>query len=45
MFKAFFKDGMNRSQAVEWLTTNENIDHPIVKTFLDFTAKSQRGLG
>ena len=45
VFKAFFKDGMNRSQAVEWLTTNENIDHPIVKTFLDFTAKSQRGLG
>ena len=45
MFKAFFKDGLNRSQAVEWLRANEDIEHRVVKTFLDFTADSQRGLG
>lgn len=45
MFKAFFKDGLNRSQAVEWLRANEDIEHRVVKTFLNFTAESQRGLG
>ena len=45
IFKAFFKDGLNRSQAVEWLRANEDIEHRMVKTFLDFTADSQRGLG
>lgn len=44
VFKAFYKDGLNRSQALEFLKENEDIEHPVVKTFLDFTADSQRGL-
>ncbi|MCH6554937.1 MAG: hypothetical protein IH793_12380 [Acidobacteria bacterium] len=45
VFKAFFKDGLNRTQAVEWLREHEDVESPVVKTFLDFTADSQRGLG
>lgn len=44
VFKAFYKEGLNRSQAIEKLTVTESIEHPVVKTFLDFTADSQRGL-
>ena len=44
VFKAFYKDGLNRRQAIEFLQANEDIEHPVVRTFLDFTAHSQRGL-
>jgi UDP-N-acetylglucosamine acyltransferase len=44
VFKAFYKEGLNRSQAVEKLRSSTDVEHPIVKTFLDFTAHSQRGL-
>lgn len=44
VFKAFYKDGLNRTQALEHLKENEDIEHPVVKTFLNFTADSQRGL-
>lgn len=44
VFKAFYKDGLNRSQAIEKLRTSEDIESRVVKTFLDFTADSQRGL-
>ena len=44
VFKAFYKDGLNRTQAIECLRENEDIEHPVVKTFLQFTAGSQRGL-
>lgn len=44
VFKAFYKDGLNRSQALDHLKENEDIAHPVVKAFLDFTADSQRGL-
>ena len=44
VFKAFYKDGLNRSQALEKLKATEDLDSRVVKTFLDFTAHSQRGL-
>jgi UDP-N-acetylglucosamine acyltransferase len=44
VFKAFYKDGLNRTQALESLKENEAVEHPVVKAFLDFTADSQRGL-
>jgi UDP-N-acetylglucosamine acyltransferase len=44
VFKTFYKDGLNRSQAIEKLRASEEIDSRVVKTFLDFTADSQRGL-
>lgn len=44
VFKTFYKDGLNRSQAIEKLRASEEIDSRVVKTFLDFTAESQRGL-
>ena len=45
VFKAFYKDGLNRSQALEKLQASVDIESRVVKTFLDFTADSQRGLG
>lgn len=44
VFKVFYKAGFNRSQAVAQLAADQAIDHPVVKTFLDFTADSERGL-
>ena len=44
VFKTFYKDGLNRSQAIEKLRASEEIDSRVVKIFLDFTAESQRGL-
>lgn len=44
VFKAFYKEGLNRSQAIAALKESEDIEHRVVKTFLDFTARSQRGL-
>ncbi len=44
VFKAFYKDGLNRSQAIDFLKQNEDVDHQIVKAFLGFTAHSRRGL-
>ena len=44
VFKTFYKDGLNRSQAIEKLRASEEIDSRVVKIFLNFTAESQRGL-
>jgi UDP-N-acetylglucosamine acyltransferase len=44
VFKAFYKEGLNRSQAIAKLEQCEDIEHRVVKTFLQFTAASQRGL-
>lgn len=44
VFKAFYKDGLNRTQAIDALRESTDIEHRVVKTFLDFTAGSQRGL-
>ena len=39
-----YKDGLNRTQALAHLKENEDFELPVVKTFLNFTADSQRGL-
>ena len=44
MFKIIYKEGLNRSQAIEKLQTTENADSPIVKNFIEFVASSERGL-
>jgi UDP-N-acetylglucosamine acyltransferase len=44
VFKAFYKEGLNRSQAIEALKESEEIEQRVVKTFLQFTAESQRGI-
>ena len=43
-FKIFYKDGLNRSQAIDRLNASEDVDSPIVKTFLDFISISERGI-
>ncbi|MFT5836630.1 MAG: UDP-N-acetylglucosamine acyltransferase [Candidatus Azotimanducaceae bacterium] len=44
VFKMFYKEGLNRRQAVEKLRAEMSDDNEIVKTFLAFVAGSERGL-
>ncbi len=44
VFKAFYREGLNRSQAAEKLLAEEPAESPIVTTFLAFTEGSNRGL-
>ncbi|MEM8867047.1 MAG: acyl-ACP--UDP-N-acetylglucosamine O-acyltransferase [Verrucomicrobiota bacterium] len=44
VFKLFYKEGLNRTQAVEKLQADVDLSHPVAKTFLAFASKSQRGL-
>ena len=44
VFKTFYKDGLNRSQAIEKLHATEDVENAIVKNFIDFALASERGL-
>jgi len=44
LFKTFYKDGLNRTQAVDQLRTWQDADSRVVKAFVDFIAQSQRGV-
>jgi UDP-N-acetylglucosamine acyltransferase len=44
IYKLFYKDGLNRSQAIEQLQSSEDAVHPMARTFLDFAQSSERGL-
>ena len=44
VFKIFYKDGLNRSQAINKLNASEDVESRVVKTFLDFISVSERGL-
>jgi UDP-N-acetylglucosamine acyltransferase len=44
VFKAFYKEGLNRSQALQKLQTTEDMGNAIVKKFTDFILASERGL-
>jgi UDP-N-acetylglucosamine acyltransferase len=44
VFKAFYREGLNRKQAAEKLRCDVEIDHAIVQAFLKFAAGSGRGL-
>lgn len=44
VFKTFYKDGLNRSQAIEKLGMTEDLQNPVVRKFIDFAAASERGL-
>lgn len=44
VFKAFYKEGLNRSQALQKLRTTEDLENIIVKNFTDFVLASERGL-
>jgi len=43
VFKIFYKEGLNRSQAIEKLKTTEDAKSIIVRNFIDFAAASERG--
>lgn len=44
LFKIFYKEGLNRSQAAERIESDQLSDHAIARTFIDFVSKSERGL-
>lgn len=44
VLKAFYREGLNRSQAIEKLRTTEDMESSIVKNFVNFVAASERGL-
>lgn len=44
VFKVFYKEDLNRSQAVEKLHAIVDVENTIVKCFIDFVAESERGL-
>jgi len=44
VFKAFYREGLNRRQAAEKLRADSKMDHALVREFLAFAEKSQRGL-
>lgn len=44
VFKTFYKEGLNRSQALDKLRITEDMENIIVKNFTDFVIASERGL-
>ena len=44
IYKTFYKDGLNRSQAIDRLSKNESNKHSLYEEFLKFIAASERGL-
>lgn len=44
VFKAFYREGLNRSQALDKLRATEDMENVIVKNFTDFVVASERGL-
>jgi UDP-N-acetylglucosamine acyltransferase len=44
IFKAFYKEGLNRGQAVEKIKTYAQENDPVLKVFLEFVSESGRGL-
>ncbi len=43
-FKIIYREGLNRSQAVERLKLLPSADHRVIRALLDFIARSERGL-
>jgi len=44
VFKAFYRDGLNRRQAMEKIRCDVDFEHQIVQTFVQFTEGSGRGI-
>ncbi len=44
IFKLFYKDGLNRSQAIERLQAGPDAGHPMARAFVEFVQASERGL-
>lgn len=44
VFKAFYREGLNRKQAADKLRADVDFGHPIVQTFLQFAEGSGRGM-
>ena len=44
VFKIFYKEGLNRQQAIERLSAHRDAGHEIIKKFLTFINCSERGL-
>jgi len=44
LYKTFYKEGLNRSQAAEKMRSGEDAAHPLTKAFLDFVVVSRRGI-
>ncbi|QYY35963.1 acyl-ACP--UDP-N-acetylglucosamine O-acyltransferase [Ruficoccus sp. ZRK36] len=43
MYRLFYRQGLNRSQALEQLRAHEKVTDPLVAAMLEFTARSDRG--
>ncbi|MFP4157793.1 MAG: acyl-ACP--UDP-N-acetylglucosamine O-acyltransferase [Opitutales bacterium] len=44
IFKIFYKDGLNRAQAVERLGEEKLLEEPVARRFYEFASESKRGL-
>ncbi len=44
IFKTFYKEGLNRRQAIEKLGTDERADRAVALNFLEFARQSERGM-
>jgi UDP-N-acetylglucosamine acyltransferase len=44
IYKILYREGLNRTQAVERLQAHPQASHPLLAAMLDFIAKSERGL-
>ena len=44
IFKIFYKDGLNRAQAMERLRAEKRAENPVAQNFFRFAAESNRGL-
>ena len=44
VYKLLYRDGLNRTQAMEQLRAHPHVSHPLLAALLDFIEKSQRGL-
>lgn len=44
VFKIFYKDGLNRAQAMERLRAEKIAEQPVVQNFFQFASKTNRGL-
>lgn len=43
-FKVFYREGLNRSQAIARLRELHSADHPLIQSLLEFMARSERGI-
>lgn len=43
VYKTFYKEGRNRNQAIEFLESSPDAEHPLTRLMVDFARESKRG--